>query len=175
LVCPFQEKDEAGAIYYENIFKASLGCSIQGILSVVSILPQAFTEDMNQSLEEVVSWFEIKSALFSMQSGKSPGLDGFTVEFFNIYYEIIKEDLLLMVRESQRTGKVLGAINSTFLFLIPKSQDGITFEDFRPISCCNVTFKIISKVIARHLKHMLREIISEEQFGFLRNREIHDL
>ena len=79
-----------------------------------------------------------------------------------------------MVRESQRTGKVLGAINSTFLFLIPKSQDGITFEDFRPISCRNVYFNIISKFIARHLKPMLSEIISEEQFGFLWNRQIHD-
>jgi hypothetical protein len=104
---------------------------------------------MNQDLEEVVSEEEVQATLFSMQNGKSPGPDGFTVEFFKAFYDLIKENLLQIVRESQRNGKVLGSINSNLPLLIPKSQDGTSFEEFMPISCCNVTYKIISKVIAR--------------------------
>ena len=86
----------------------------------------------------------------------------------------MKNDILEVVRESQESGKVLGSINSTFLSLIPKKQKPQTFEDFRPISCCNMIYKIIAKVLALRLKAMLSDIISEEQFGFLNNRHIYD-
>ena len=86
----------------------------------------------------------------------------------------MKDDLLKVVQESQRAGKVLGALNSTFLALIPKKQNPSSFEEFRPISCCNVVYKIITKIIAQRLKPILSDIITKEQFGFLFNRQIHD-
>lgn len=49
-----------------------------------------------------------------------------------------------------------------------------SFEDFRPISCFNINYKLISKIIANHLKPILRELISKEQFGFLFKRQVHD-
>ena len=79
-----------------------------------------------------------------------------------------------MVRESQESGKVLGSINSTFLTLIPKKQKPQSFDEFRPISCCNMIYKIIAKVLALRIKPVLSEIITEEQFGFLNNKKIHD-
>jgi hypothetical protein len=57
---------------------------------------------MNQSLEEEVSEEEFCSALSLMQNGKSLGPDGFTVEFYKSFLDLLKFDLLLMVRESQR-------------------------------------------------------------------------
>ena len=35
-------------------------------------------------------------------------------------------------------------------------------------------YKVIAKVIALRLKPILSEVVSEEQFGFLHNRQIHD-
>ena len=61
-----------------------------------------FSEEMNKSLEEEVTKSELKRALSSMQNGKSPGLNGFTVEFFKSFYDLLKYDLLLLARESQR-------------------------------------------------------------------------
>ena len=78
------------------------------------------------------------------------------------------------MQESQRAKKVLGALNSIFLALIPKKQNASPFKDFRPISCCNVVYKIIAKIIVQHLKPILGEIITEEKFGFLFNRQVHD-
>ena len=51
---------------------------------------------------------------------------------------------------------------------------GETFDDFRPISCCNMVYKIIAKIIAQCLKPIMSQFITEEQFGFLFNRNIHD-
>ena len=69
---------------------------------------------------------------------------------------------------------MLGALNSKFLSLIRRKQKCSSFEDFRPISCCNVVYKIIAKTIAQRLKPILSEIITKEQFGFLFNCQIHD-
>jgi hypothetical protein len=68
----------------------------------------------------------------------------------------------------------LGTLNRNFLALIPPKKESSSFEDFRPISCCNLIYKLISKIIANHLKPILSELILEEQFGFLFNRQIHD-
>jgi hypothetical protein len=79
-----------------------------------------------------------------------------------------------MVKESQKVGRVHGTLNSTFLCLIPKKENVVSFGDFKPISCCNVVYKIISKIIARRIRLVLSEVIGEEQFIFLQNRKIHD-
>ena len=105
--------------------------------------------------------------MHSFQKGKSPGPNGFPVGFYIWFYGLIKKDILEVVRESQESGKVLGSINTTLLSLIPKKQKPQTFDEFRPISCCNMIYKIIAKVLALRLKPMLSDIITEEKFGFL--------
>jgi hypothetical protein len=69
----------------------------------------------------------------------------------------------------------LGALNSTFITLIHKKNEPNSFEEIRPISPCNLIYKLISKILANGLKGMLSKVILEEQFGFLFNRQIHDV
>jgi hypothetical protein len=79
-----------------------------------------------------------------------------------------------MVEESRLLGFIPGALNSTFLTLIPKVNKPRLFGDFRPISLCNLSYKIISKLIANHIKPFLSRSLSEEQLGFLQGRQIQD-
>ena len=60
--------------------------------------------------------------VYSIQKGKIPGPDGITIEFFQGFYDLVKGWLLNEVQESKRVGKVLGAMNSTFLSLIDKNK-----------------------------------------------------
>ena len=77
-----------------------------------------------------------------------------------------------MVEYSRITGSVAPSLNSTFLSLIPKVEHPVSFVDFRPISLCNLCYKLISKVAALRLKPFLDTSISPQQFGFLKNRQI---
>jgi hypothetical protein len=86
---------------------------------------------------------ELKDVLFLFKKDKSPGPDGWTVEFFTYFFDLVGEDLLGMVEESRRLGIVSGGLNATFLTLIPKANKPSTFDDFRPISLCNLCYKVI--------------------------------
>ena len=113
--------------------------------------------------------------LYSFEKGKNPGSDGFTPEFFLGFYDLIKKDILAVVQESRKSGKVLGSMNNTFIALIPKKHKCEAFEDYIPISCCNMIYKVIAKIIAQRIKPILSKVITEEQFGFLQNRQILDV
>ena len=81
-------------------------------------------------------------------------------------------DLLRAVEQSRIEGKVINSMNSTFLTLIPKCEKPLSFFDFRPISLCNLIYKIISKIAVIHLNPFLDKAISNQQYGFLKNRLI---
>ena len=76
---------------------------------------------------------------------------------------------------SRISGKIPAVFNSTFLALIPKIGLPLSFEDFQPISLCNFVYKIIGKIISIWIRNVLGRSISDEQFGFLPGRQIHDV
>ena len=79
-----------------------------------------------------------------------------------------------MVEDTRLTGRIPASFNLTFLALIPKVDNPLSLNDFRPISLYNCIYKVVSKFIARRLKGILSEHISAEQFGFLEGRQIHE-
>lgn len=66
------------------------------------------------------------------------------------------------------------AFNTTFISLIPKTNNPVSFDDFCPISLCNCIYKIIAKIIANRLYPILSTHISSEQFSFLQDKHIHE-
>ena len=110
---------------------------------------------------------EIKSAIWSLKADKDPGPDGFTINFYKAAWDIIKGDLKNMLKWIRRKDKVGGATNSSFLMLIPKEKNPISIDRFRPISICNTSYKILSKLLATRLKKVMGRIISDTQGGFI--------
>jgi hypothetical protein len=114
-----------------------------------------------------------KSSIVSKKT-RSLGPDGWTHNFFVGLYDIIGKDILKVVEESHINGHIHAPLNATFISLIPKKDDPQTLEDFRPISLCNNIYKVVSKVISRRIKAILSKFVSQEKFGFLEGRQIHE-
>jgi hypothetical protein len=131
-------------------------------------------EEDNRDLMDEVSKDELKEVLHNFQKDKSLGPDGWTMDFFVGLYDIIGKDILKVVEESRINGHIHGPLNSTFISLIPKKDDLQTLEDFRPISLCNNIYKVVSKIISRRIKAILSKFVSQEKFGFLEGRQIHE-
>lgn len=64
-------------------------------------------------------------------------------------------------------GSMPSGLNHTFVVLIPKVRKSVHMKDLRPISLCNVSYKVISKVLANRLKSILPLIIDSSQSAFV--------
>jgi len=64
------------------------------------------------------------------------------------------------VQDFFELGAVLKQINHSIIALIPKLANASSASDFHPISCCNVIYKVIAKILAVRLSHALATIIS---------------
>ena len=83
-----------------------------------------------------------------MHPSKAPGSDGMSSFFFQKYWHIVGNSISNAVLSVLNSGKILRKINLTYLSLIPKKKNPEKLSDYRPISLCNVLYKIISKVLA---------------------------
>ena len=76
-------------------------------------------------------------------------------------------ELRSIVEDSRVSRRILPTLNATFLTLIPKCEGDDSPDKFKPISLCNVIYKIITKVIVNRLKHLLLGLTSLKQLGFV--------
>ena len=70
--------------------------------------------------------------------------------------------------------KIGGSTNSFFLSLIPKEKNPNSVDRFKPISLCNTSYKILTKILATRMKNLMKHIILESQGGFVAGRKILD-
>lgn len=110
-------------------------------------MPKLDNENMKM-LEGNFSMEEIRDATFSFSKEKAPGIDGFSIDFFQDCWEIIKDDLFQVVSEFFRNGVINLKTNNTLICLIPKKNDAIKVGDFRLISLTTGLYRIISKMLA---------------------------
>ncbi|MCH79483.1 RNA-directed DNA polymerase (Reverse transcriptase) [Trifolium medium] len=156
--------------YFSNIFSALRGdhfpitSCVQAVVSAEdnSILTQPFLEQ------------EFKEAIFSMHPDKSPGPDGLNPAFYHRFWDDIRGELFLEASHWLNSGQLPWSLNETNIVLAPKGDNPETIRDLRPISLCNVIYKIISKILANRLRPLISKWISPEQAAFVHSRSIMD-
>lgn len=134
--------------------------------------PKIITEEMNLHLIKEIEMEEVIKAVWTLHPDKAPGPDGFSISFYRLFWEVICRDLMKIIHWVHRKKKIGGCTNSTFLSLLPKETWPLSFSRFRPVSLCNSSYKIILKILPSRIKAYLPSLISENQGGFLANRQI---
>ncbi|GJX67235.1 RNA-directed DNA polymerase, eukaryota, reverse transcriptase zinc-binding domain protein [Tanacetum coccineum] len=126
------------------------------------------------SMVREVSDDEIKETMFQIDGNKAPGPYGLSSLFFKKAWGIVGGNVCSAIKEFFSTGIMLREINSTLISLIPKIATPDKVTDFRPIACCNVIYKCISKIITNRIKGSLGSIVGQYQSAFVPNRHIQD-
>jgi 23S rRNA U2552 (ribose-2'-O)-methylase RlmE/FtsJ len=157
--------------FYQDLYRSE---GVGGMVVVLNIVPSKVTEEMNSKLIAPIEEKEVKEALFQMFPTKAPGPDGFPAHFFQRHWELCGKEITSVVLRMLRGEDNPAMINDTMIVLIPKVANAEELGQYRPISLCNVIYKIASKVVANRLKVVLPEIIAEEQSAFVPGRLITD-
>jgi len=104
---------------------------------------------------------EIREALFSIPNTKSPRLDRYSSDFFKTTWHITGPMVCEAIKEFFNTGFMPRFMSATKLVILPKITHPQAITDFRPISCCNVLYKCISKMLCARIKGVLPHLINQ--------------
>ncbi|KAK4384265.1 hypothetical protein Sango_3077900 [Sesamum angolense] len=183
----FQIADDDGNEHTDPTFISSVfvdffrgllgGARTERALDLQYLRPWArhiLTEEEAQAIIRLVTIDEVKSAIFNIEEDKAPGPDGFSSGFFKAAWPIIGEEVSKAIIDFFTTGCLLKQLNATLLTLIPKVRTPHSVADFRPICCCNVIYKVITKIMVSRIREILDLLISPSQNAFVPGRLISD-
>jgi hypothetical protein len=157
--------------FYEDLFTSEPLVMMDEVLEAI---PERVNDQMNDDLCKPYSNEEIKAALFQMGATKAPGPDGFPAMFYQVHWDLVENDVCDAVRSFLGGADIPEGFCDSVIVLIPKVTNPKHLSKFRPISLCNVLYKIASKVVANRLKIILPDIVSEFQSAFVPGRLFTD-
>ncbi|CAL1382460.1 unnamed protein product [Linum trigynum] len=176
-------KDEEGAIitnpdeltdhvttFYQTLFTRAERIDS----SALQDFPKLVTNEINEALVLIPTNEEIKQAVFDLGSTKSPDPDGFAGLFFRRFWTKIGPRFCKEVQVFFQTSIMPQGWNDTHIALIPKVLSPESIKQFRPISCCNFRYKVLSKIMSNRIKRWLPGLVSESQAAFTGGRLIQD-
>ncbi|KAL2237180.1 UNVERIFIED_CONTAM: Retrovirus-related Pol polyprotein from type-2 retrotransposable element R2DM [Sesamum indicum] len=122
------------------------------------------SSELTVELCRKITALKVKEAIFNINNNKAPGPDGYSSCFFKKAWNVV----------GVRSGRMLRQLNHTIIALVPKSEHSTSVADYRPISCYNVIYKAITKIISDRLAPVLEHLIDRCQATFVGGRNITD-
>ncbi|GFS35287.1 hypothetical protein Acr_00g0038880 [Actinidia rufa] len=126
-------------------------------------IPSISLEDGSRSTSSKQHW-----------GGQGPWPRWLLIPLYKQAWDIVGRDVTNVVLEFFSLVQILKQINHLAIALIPKTKDANKVEDFRPIACCNIVYKVISKIIATRLGPAISSIIDPTQAAFIQNESMVD-
>ncbi len=161
--------------FYKLLYKSQgvEEAEIQNFLSKLDI-PVLCDHD-REELEKEISKEEIQLAVAALAGGKTPGLDGFSMDFYKTFFFKLADPLLSMYMEAIHKKELPETLNQALITVLLKpGKDPNLCTSYRPISLLNSDYKILTKMIALRLERVLPSLIHMDQTGFIKNRSSFD-
>ncbi|CAL1356637.1 unnamed protein product [Linum trigynum] len=159
--------------HYVKLFTKCKLCNRSGHHSITATFPP-ITSSRWEQMERSPTFEEIHGIIKEMNGLKAPGKDGFHALFFQRCWKLVGQDFFKSIQECFRNPESIRTHNETLLALIPKVDSPSSMSQFRPISLCNVGYKVVAKCIANKLKCLMPHLVKPNQSSFVPNRHITD-
>jgi hypothetical protein len=156
--------------YYKDLF----GHSVLSNINMSHCNMNQLSDSDRSCLTAPFSVEEIKKVIFEMKHNSAPGPDGFPAEFFQTFWDTIQLDIVQLFNDFYKGSLKIERLNYGVVTLLPKVDNAADMKNFRPICLLNVCYKIISKVLNNRLAGCITKVISDSQYGFIKNRYIMD-
>ena len=158
----WRAKQEEMAVVMVNYYKTFFSSSEKIVPpSVLACVLTVISKEMNESLCREFDASEVVTALQQMAPLKAPGSDVMPSLFYQHCWSTVNHDVTTAILSWLNSSTIPTTLNHTFITLILKTNSHLYAHQFRPISLCNVLYKIYSKVLANLLEKLLPSIITE--------------
>ena len=168
------EEKEVVKTKVKEFFEARFVGESELVIRLDNVRFTSLSNKDNVSLIGVVSEEEIKNIVWSCDSSKSSGPEGFNFGFIKYCWGCLKEDFVLVVNDFMVKGKWPSGSNASFICLIPKTDNSQQLSNYRPISLVGCVYKMVSKILAIRLKKVISKVINVRQSAFLEGRGLLD-
>ena len=162
--------------FYKNLFKNNVSKSNSERESFLNsmALPNLNSKSFD-TCESEITEKDLINALKSLSTGKSPGQNGLTKEFYKHLWDDLKFYFINFLKQSKVDGNLsISQRQAIIILTAKKDRDKRFVKNWRRISLLNVDTKILSKLLAEKLKHVLAELISSNQTAYVKNRCINE-
>ncbi|GBG63126.1 hypothetical protein CBR_g36613 [Chara braunii] len=184
---PFDERavpvsDPGGMLEYARLYYADVLSTRRTHDTVHSDLSQeidmwadtavVLTNEERLSLDRPITMEEGQQTLRVMASGKCPGVDGLTVEFYRKFWNTVGRPLVEVYNDVLTGGRLGKGMTHGVISLMFKKGDKANVRNYRPISVLNVDYKILAKTLALRLGRLLASLVERDQGDFVQGRSI---
>ena len=157
-----QDLEDILTRFYQALFtRDSLDMQIQ--TDIIDALEFSLTDYEREICEGLFTLDELFAALKGLQTGKTPGSDGLSTEFYLCFWDDLGELLLSVLNESFHAGSLAKSQYEGLLRLIYKKDERRLPKNWRPISLLNTDYKLASKIITERLKKVMSSIVHQDQ------------
>lgn len=158
--------------FYSNLYTSeSNALDWEGPNPLDSLTYPQMEEETANSLGAPLTAHEVTEAIKSLQSGKSPGPDGYTTDFYKAFAHKLVPILVRVYNDAFQKGQLPPSLTEASIsVLLKKDKDPLLCSSYRPISLLNVDFKIMTKVLATRLQRVIPHLIHPDQTGFITGR-----
>lgn len=157
--------------YYKSLFGPNDPCNLR---LGENYWPEELKlgEEDKTRLTAPFSMEEIKEVVMGMRENSAPGPNGFGVTFFKKFWELLKGDIFYMFQDFWNGSLDIRRLNYGVVTLVPKTKEANTINQYRPICLLNVDYKIFTKVLTNRMVPVAKRVISKNQTGFIKGRNI---
>lgn len=160
---PVHEEEEVGAVFVEFYQKLFSTNGSTNFLTVEETISERITPEMNDKLCQIPDEEQVRTAIFAIHADKAPGADGLSASFYQSFWSLLGPDIFQEIQTFFTSGSMNRKINKTHVCLIPKNTAPKSAAEYRPIALCTFRYKIIAKILTRHLQSILPDIISKHK------------
>ena len=163
-------------MFYRSLYsKQSVQLNTANAKKFLNCNGKKLSDESKNLCEGKLSKDECYKVLCEMPSGKSPGNDGLTKEFYDKFWDLISDPLLESLNYSYENIQLSNSQKQSVITLILKpGKDKRNLQNYRPISLLNVDAKICSKALAARVIKVIDEIINPDQHAFIKGRKISE-
>jgi hypothetical protein len=121
------------------------------------------SERENEILTAPFGEENVRKAIFQMEHNEAPGANGFSAEFYQVFWKVIKDNLMalfmIFIYDFHQGQLLIYSLNFGVIALLPEKGNAIKIQEYRPICLLNVSFKIFTKVATNRISNVAEKVI----------------